>query len=113
MTVASLCCCFLHAPLPSCEPRHPCTLVYRRHNDCSTKNFDANVANSLHSDNLRLSTIRKFARRTREYLRVYAGHVAESVTHAAVESLRRVFKCHRGSIDFDFAFIRNVDSECY
>ena len=38
---------------------------FRRNNDCIAKNLDANVQNSLHSDNLPLRTIRKFARKTR------------------------------------------------
>ena len=42
------------------------------------------------------------------YLRVYAGHAAEAVTHEAVERIRRVFKCHRGSLDFDFKFINET-----
>ena len=29
-------------------------------------------------------------------------------THGDVEKLRGTFKCHRGSLDFDFKFIRNA-----
>ena len=36
---------------------------FRRNNDCIAKNLDANVQNSLHSDNLPLLTIRKFGKR--------------------------------------------------
>mmetsp|Transcript_56627 Transcript_56627/g.93601 ORF Transcript_56627/g.93601 Transcript_56627/m.93601 type:complete len:107 (-) Transcript_56627:18-338(-) len=82
---------------------------FRRHNDCSAKNLHANVLASLNSNkNMPLKAIRKFARKTREYLRVYMGHAADATTHSAVERLRRRFKCHRGSIDFDFKFIRDA-----
>ena len=47
-------------------------MQFRQHNDCVAKHLDADVLQvSLHSDNLPLSTIRKFARRTRDYLRAY------------------------------------------
>jgi hypothetical protein len=72
------------------------------------KNLDANVQNSLHSDNLPLSTIRKFARKTRDYLRAYATEGGNTDTHGDVEKLRGTFKCHRSSLDFDFKFIRDA-----
>ena len=81
---------------------------FRRNNDCIAKNLDANVQNSLHSDNLPLRTIRKFARKTRDYLRAYADPSGRTDTHGDVEKLRGTFKCHRGSLDFDFKFIRNA-----
>ena len=81
---------------------------FRRNNDCIAKNLDANVQNSLHSDNLPLQTIRKFARKTRDYLRAYADPSGRTDTHGDVEKLRGTFKCHRGSLDFDFKFIRNA-----
>ena len=67
-----------------------------------------NIVNSLHSANLALQTIRKFARRTRDYLRVYADPSRATTTHADVEKLRATRKCHRGAMDFDFHFIRDV-----
>uniref|UniRef100_A0A7S4HUH4 Uncharacterized protein n=1 Tax=Prymnesium polylepis TaxID=72548 RepID=A0A7S4HUH4_9EUKA len=81
---------------------------FRRNNDCIAKNLDANVQNSLHSDNLPLRTIRKFARKTRDYLRAYADPSGRTETHGDVEKLRGTFKCHRGSLDFDFKFIRDA-----
>ena len=81
---------------------------FRRNNDCISKHLDRNVVASLHSSNLPLKTIRKFARRTRDYLRVYKDPSGATTSHADVEKLRRKFKCHRGSIDFDFDFIRDA-----
>ena len=84
---------------------------FRRYNTCVTKGakyLHANVLGSLKSDNLPLKTIRKFARRTRDYLRAYADPSGATTTHANVEKLRRKFKCHRGAIDFDFHFIRDA-----
>ena len=66
------------------------------------------ILNSLHSDNLPLRTIRKFARKTRDYLRAYADPSGRTDTHSDVEKLRGTFKCHRGSLDFDFKFIRDA-----
>ena len=71
-------------------------------------NNDVNVQNSLHSDNLPLRTIRKFARKTRDYLRAYADPSGRTETHADVERLRGKFKCHRSALDFDFKFIRDA-----
>lgn len=81
---------------------------FRRNNDCVAKNLDANVQNSLHSDNLPLRTIRKFARKTRDYLRAYDAEGGKTDTHGDVEKLRGTFKCHRSSLDFDFKFIRDA-----
>jgi len=53
-------------------------------------------------------TIRKFARKTRDYLRAYATEGGKTDTHADVEKLRGTFKCHRSSLDFDFKFIRDA-----
>ena len=83
-------------------------LHFRRNNDCVAAHLDANVQNSLHSANLPLRTIRKFACRTREYLRAYMCPDGETSTHAHVEKLRQTFKCHRGSLYFDFHFIRDA-----
>lgn len=68
---------------------------------------DTLIQESLHSNNLPLTTIRKFARKTREYLRAYKSN-AQGGGHALVERLRRVFKCHRASLDFDYKFIRDA-----
>ena len=38
---------------------------------------------------------------------VYADPSKATTTHADVKRLRKIFKCHRGSIDFDFKFIRD------
>ena len=81
---------------------------FGRNNDCVAKNLDVNVQNSLHSDNLPLRTIRKFARKTRDYLRAYATEGGKTDTHADVEKLRGTFKSHRSSLDFVFKFIRDA-----
>ena len=57
---------------------------------------------------LPLARIRKFARKTRDYLRAYADPSGRTETHGDVEKLRGTFKCHRGSLDFDFKFIRDA-----
>ena len=67
-----------------------------------------NVLNSLDYENLPLRTIRKFARKTREYLHAYLAPAAETETHGLVEKLSRIFKCHRSALDFDFKFIRGA-----
>ena len=82
--------------------------AFRQHNDCVARHLDTNVQASLHSDNLPLSTIRKFARRTRDHLRAYMSPDESTASHSLVEKLRRVFKCHRGSIDFDFHLISDA-----
>ena len=55
-----------------------------------------------------LRTVRKFARRTREYLRAYKSPHGETSAHHLVEKMRRMFKCHRSSFEFDFKFIRDA-----
>ena len=67
-----------------------------------------NVLASLQVTNLPLLTVRKFARKTREYLRAYKADAAETESYWLVEKLRRTFKCHRSSLDFDFKFIRDA-----
>ena len=59
--------------------------------------------------NLPLITIFRFARRTREYGRTFAqlASSASEQTFALIEKTRKVFKCHRSSLDFDFRFIRS------
>ena len=52
--------------------------------------------------------IRKFARKTRDYLRAYDAEGGKTDTHGDVEKLRGTFKCHRSSLDFDFKFIRDA-----
>ena len=43
------------------------------------------------------------------WTRARAGDPSERTeTHGNVEKLRGTFKCHRGSLDFDFKFIRDL-----
>ena len=83
-------------------------MKFRRDNDCVARNLVKNVLASLQVTNLPLLTVRKFARKTREYLRAYKADAAETESYWLVEKLRRTFKCHRSSLDFDFKFIRDA-----
>ena len=56
--------------------------------------------------NIPLSTIRKFARKTRSYLRAYMKGDVDS--HVKVEALVKKFKEHRCALQFDFKFIRDT-----
>ena len=38
----------------------------------------------------------------------YKADAAETESYWLVEKLRRTFKCHRSSLDFDFKFIRDA-----
>ena len=82
-------------------------MKFRRDNDCVARNLVKNVLASLQVTNLPLLTVRKFARKTREYMRAYKADAAETESHWLVEKLRRIFKCHRSSLDFDYKFIRD------
>lgn len=68
---------------------------FRQHNDCVAKNLRVNVLNSLHSNNLPLRTVRKFATKTREYLRAYRGGHKTTANFKMVEKMRKIFKTHR------------------
>ena len=81
---------------------------FRRNNDCVARNLKKNVLNSLHSSNLPLRTVWKFARRTREYRAGYKKGAEATATHDLTEKLRRTFKCHRSAFDFDYKFIREA-----
>ena len=81
---------------------------FRRNNDLVTRHLMRNILASLHSDNVPLRTVRKFARKTREYLRAYKADASETGSHDMVERLRRTFKTHRSSLDFDYKFIRDA-----
>jgi len=49
------------------------------------------------------------ARRTRDYRRAYADpDAASGGSYEMVERLRRTFKTHRSSLEFDFHFIRDA-----
>ena len=79
---------------------------FRRNNDCIARHLYANVIASLTKANIPLSTIRKYARKTRSYLRAYMH--PDVTPHAKVEALVEVFKAHRCALDFDFKFIRDT-----
>ena len=82
---------------------------FRTNNDCNPNHLYTNVLASLGRKNLPLITIFRFARRTREYGRTFAqlASSASEQTFALIEKTRKVFKCHRSSLDFDFRFIRS------
>ena len=80
-----------------------------QNNDCNPNHLYTNVLASLGRKNLPLITIFRLARRTREYGRTFAqlASSASKQTFALIEKTRKVFKCHRSSLDFDFRFIRS------
>jgi len=82
---------------------------FRANNDCNPNHLYTNVLASLGRKNLPFITIFRFARRTREYGRTFAqlASSASEQTFALIEKTRKVFKCHRSSLDFDFRFIRS------
>ena len=45
--------------------------IFRRINDGTASNFESNVANSLSAEHLTLERVWKYARRTRDYMRMY------------------------------------------
>ena len=84
---------------------------FRANNDCVSRHLHRNVLDSLHSSNLTLLRVCKFARRTRDYLLLYAqiaGGEVQASSHAAIEKLRKLRKTHRSAMDVDAAFISNA-----
>jgi len=84
---------------------------FRQHNDCVAKNLHDNVLKSF--DSLPLGRVRKFARKTREYMRAYAkSHMLFGATEAdriegyhAVRKFVKGSKTHRCTLDQDYAFV--------
>lgn len=84
---------------------------FRQHNDCVAKNLHDNVLKSF--DSLPLERVRKFARKTREYMRAYAkSHMLFGATEAdrlegyhAVRKFVKGSKTHRCTLDQDYAFV--------
>jgi hypothetical protein len=84
---------------------------FRQHNDCVAKNLHENVQKSFES--LPLGRVRKFARKTREYMRAYAkSHMLFGATEAdklegydAVKKFVKGSKTHRCTLDQDYAFV--------
>ena len=84
---------------------------FRQHNDCVPKNLHKNVQKSFES--LPLGRVRKFARKTREYMRAYAkSHMLFGATEAdklegyhAVKKFVKASKTHRCTLDQDYAFV--------
>ena len=84
---------------------------FRANNDCVSRHLHRNVLDSLHSSNLTLLQVCKFARRTRDYLLLYAqiaGGEVQASSHAAIEKLRKLRKTHRSAMDVDATFISNA-----
>ena len=50
---------------------------FRANNDCVSRHLHQNVLDSLHSSNLTLLRVCKFARRTRDYLLLYLQHLGQ------------------------------------
>ena len=80
-------------------------LQYRRYNDCVAKHMYATIIKSLSTANIPLSTIRKFARRTRAHMRAHL-HTQACDSFKNVEHLLKQFKAHRCAMEFDLKFIK-------
>ena len=80
-------------------------LAFRRANDGDTKTFHARILAALSETVLYLDRVRKFARRTRDYRRVYESKepVGGKVD---VEKLRKLHKTHRSALDSDLSFLQ-------
>eukprot|EP00733_Pompholyxophrys_punicea_P001340 Pompholyxophrys_punicea_v1_NODE_628_length_1560_cov_14.393094.p2 type:complete len:261 gc:universal NODE_628_length_1560_cov_14.393094:630-1412(+) len=79
-------------------------LEFRRHiNDQVPAHLHQNIEKSLRTgpnDPLPLWRIRKFARRTREYRRVYSEKNSATLAYPEIEKMRKLRKCHRNILEF-------------
>lgn len=93
----------------------------RKFNDCTAKNLRKNTLRALDADGvLFLDRVRRFARRTRDYRRVYAALSkpgAENALKAAnggkegyelVEIMRKTRETHRIIVDIERAFVKTI-----
>ena len=84
---------------------------FRRLNDCVAKHLHANVMAAF--EHLDIERVRRFARKTREYMRGYArlhslfgfGEDEKMEGFFAVEKFVRECKTHRCALDQDYAFV--------
>lgn len=84
---------------------------FRRLNDCIARNLHDNVVKTFQY--VGVGRVRRFARRTREYMRGYArmhgllGYGADSKLEgfAAVEKFVKTCKTHRCTLDQDYAYV--------
>ena len=83
---------------------------HRRVNDCVGKHLHRNIKSPLttEGDNavLPLKRVRRFARKARGYRMVYekAG-LGNLNSHAVIEKMYKIRKCHRSAFDLDLKFI--------
>ena len=80
---------------------------FRRYNDGKSGTFHERMQACMASAVLTLDRVRKFARRARDYRRVYGSGEAVA-SHIDVEKLRKKFKTHRSAIDFDTKFVASA-----
>ena len=74
---------------------------YRKHNRHSTKSLREMSAKAFNIDVVSLHHTRKFARKNREYMRVYRAGAKGLETDSSV----KILKCHRCSLDTHTTFI--------
>lgn len=87
---------------------------FRRYNDSVAKNLHDNVLKLFES--LLLGRVRKFARKTREYMRAYAkSYMRFGATEAdkpegyhAVLKFVKASKTHRCALDQDYTFVNTA-----
>jgi hypothetical protein len=80
---------------------------FRKINDCKPTSLHENIKKSMSENNLPLSRVRKFARKAREFARLYyecrGTCIVES--HAAVEGMYKKRKTHRSALDMFSNFV--------
>jgi hypothetical protein len=80
---------------------------FRKMNGQSTDKFLENVSYSLSCESIPLSTIWKFERKCRDYMRSYKI-TGTQLTYDEVEDARKLCKSHRNISETHRAYIRNV-----
>jgi len=80
---------------------------FRSRNRLSTVNLETNSKAAFGIDVVTIEHVRKFARKCRDYQRVYRGGVKGSKTEAAVTE----YKTHRAALDTHFAFVTSAAEE--
>ncbi len=88
--------------------------AYRQFNDCVYKNLHANVSKAMSTENVHMSNVLKFSRRTREYCRTYrelakdSSAVSSSSTFKLIEKMLKTQKTHRSILDLEGKFLSSV-----
>eukprot|EP00733_Pompholyxophrys_punicea_P001906 Pompholyxophrys_punicea_v1_NODE_1160_length_893_cov_5.609467.p1 type:complete len:255 gc:universal NODE_1160_length_893_cov_5.609467:810-46(-) len=80
----------------------------RRINDQVGANLHANIVKAMSIEVLPLGRVRKFARRTRDYRRVYVTDVTAQPEFEMIEKMRKTRKTHRNIVDIEKKFLISV-----